>query len=261
MVTRQQNLRHFAPFPGVGPRIVRILQQSAFETLLVQSLRRTDDAWQQTHTGIDQGDSRRFSARQHEVTDRDLPPSPAPRSPARPTALETAPDDGEAAKPGQFLTRACVSGAPARGQVDQRFVLPFTGRSIDSCGQNVGPHHHARPAAEGAVVNRAVFITRKIATVSTVSSAHRPDSRPCRQRGTERGPGTSPETGSAPFAAQVFCGFSAIIQQANGRIGDQFSARQIDFRHGLAGKGNDHGLVGASGRTSKRRRRHGRGPR
>ena len=67
-----QHLRHGTPLPDLGSRVVGILQQVARETLLAQRHRRPDHAWEQADTGIDQGDRRRLTARQHDVAKRKL---------------------------------------------------------------------------------------------------------------------------------------------------------------------------------------------
>src|SRR3954451_19725725 len=77
VVPRNQDLRH-APLdpvrsgPRRRPRVVRILQQSVLETLLVARLGRAHHAGQQPYATVHHHHRRDLAAREHEVADRNL---------------------------------------------------------------------------------------------------------------------------------------------------------------------------------------------
>src|SRR5262245_57765648 len=74
VMARDQNLRH-APFgsvgpgPARGPRVVRILQQSVLETLLVRRHGLAHHTGQQPHAAIHHRHGRDLAARKHEIAD------------------------------------------------------------------------------------------------------------------------------------------------------------------------------------------------
>src|SRR5438105_5725244 len=72
MVARYEHLGHRVLPPNLRAGVLRILEQTAGETLFREGLGAADHARQQPHTGVDQRDGRRLAARQHEIAEAHL---------------------------------------------------------------------------------------------------------------------------------------------------------------------------------------------
>ncbi len=138
-----------------------IFEQSPGETLLLQRNVLAHDAGQEPDAGVDQRDRRRLAARKHEIAEAQLL-DPARLDHPLVDALETSAQQPHARTRCQFPHAPLLQRLPARAEQEKRTRRRRAGdRRVD----DIGPEHHARPAAEGRVVNGAVFIARESADV------------------------------------------------------------------------------------------------
>ncbi len=173
-MARDQTLRH-APFrsvgpgPARGPGVVRILQQSVLETLLVRRRRLAHHTGQQPHTAIHHRHGRDLAARKHEIADRDLLQRLG-LDDALVDALETPAHQHHARTLSQLPTARLTERRSAGRQQNLRH--PRQSDRLDRCRQHVGLHHHAGAAPEGCVVDRPVAVLGEPPDVDRVERPH-----------------------------------------------------------------------------------------
>ena len=176
VIARQQHVGNRAPLPFARPRVMGIFEQAALEALLLARFDLAHHAGDQPHAGVEHGERRDLAARQHVVADRHLD-QPAAGDDALVDALETRADDDEPRPRRPFARLALGERRAARAHDQPRPLVVGLKRRVEARRQNVGAHHHARPAARRRVVDRAVAAEPVLADVARLE---RP--KPARQR-------------------------------------------------------------------------------
>ena len=131
-----------------------------------------------------------------------------------------------------------VERPAARRQMDQR---PDAAGAGDRRVEHVGAHHHARPAAERRVVDRAVLVVARNCGCRPFRAAtgHRANALPASECAS--GPGSISGKIVSTVARQVMRGsrdffVARRVEQAGGRVDHDTPAGEIDDRHRGAGE-------------------------
>src|SRR3954452_804211 len=101
MIPRSQHFRDPAPFPFIRSGIMRIFEKPALEALFLSAGGRAHYPGKQPNASIEEGQSGRLAARQHEVADRDGTDRPRLEQPFV-DPLEPAAEDGNAGPRGEL---------------------------------------------------------------------------------------------------------------------------------------------------------------
>src|SRR6185437_504879 len=120
-----------------------------------------DNAGQQANDRIEQRDRRRLATREDEIAEAELFDLMR-LDHALVDAFEAAAEQPHARPFGQRSNARLSEARPARRKTnrwtDRRRLIK---RAID----HIGPHHHARPATERRVIDRAMTVLREIADI------------------------------------------------------------------------------------------------
>src|SRR3954469_20681776 len=101
MIPRSQHFRDPAPFPFTRSGIMRIFEKPALEALFLSAGGRAHYPGKQPNASIEEGQSGRLAARQHEVADRDWADGPSLEQPLV-YPLEPAAQDGDSGPGGEL---------------------------------------------------------------------------------------------------------------------------------------------------------------
>ncbi len=144
----------------LGPAVVRTVEQALLEAVLQVRLLVAQHAGHQARDGVQQGQRRQFPAGQHEVAQAQLDVHMAVDD-ALVQALVAAAQQRRAGAVGplahQRLVDAATSGCEQHDGACGHARIRARARHRDQRAlQRLGQHHHARAAAERAVVDAAV---------------------------------------------------------------------------------------------------------
>ncbi len=148
------------PAPGLGPRVVRPVEQPRTERVLRRRLLIAQHTGHEPRHRIDHNECRELTARQHVIADRDS--SSISRSTSRSSKPSYRP--ATSSSPGSAAMRRTSAAGAAGPAADSAMRLGPAGQAarsrLDGLRERLGLQHHARTAAVGPVVHGAVHIER-----------------------------------------------------------------------------------------------------
>ena len=167
MVARHQDVgrRHAAEL--ARPRVLRIVEQFAFERLEFRRLGATEDAGDQPHRGFEHDHGGEFAAGQHEVAERDLLPGES-LADAFVVAFVAAAQEQQPFSTAEFACFALVEGATAGTEQDLVEGAVGALQVFNGCKDRFRLQHHAGSAAERSIVDRPVRIQGVVPEVDEV---------------------------------------------------------------------------------------------
>ena len=177
VVTRAQNLGDVPVPKRRRTGVVRVLQESVGEGLVVAGLLVAHHAGDQAAYRFQDHHGRHLATVENVVADRQLTVHQVLGHPGVDTLVATA-QQAEARSRRQLPGQALVEAASPRTQQEQR--SGWLGR-LDAGEERLGHQHHARAAAEGCVVNRAMGVASLRAEVVCPHVEQPPGSGPAQQ--------------------------------------------------------------------------------
>ena len=169
VMPRHEHRRHHGAVVHLGPRVVRTVQQTVHERILLYGVRIAQRARQLPHHAIDQDHRRQLAAREHVVADADLVIHVALDQPLVHPFVATG-DQDEPAMRRERHHLAMIQHLALRRQIDHPGILsaaaslPLPG-GLDRSFERRGEHHHAGPAAKRPIVHGPVRIGREVPRV------------------------------------------------------------------------------------------------
>src|SRR5262245_45882370 len=148
-----------APYRRTG--VVGVVERAALERLALRGLLVAEHARDQAHDGLGDAQRRELAAREHEVAERDLVPRERVAQ-ALVEALVAAAQEEQALLTGEDPGRGLAEGRAVRGQQDLLVGAVLALAPLDAVRDRFGLQHHARAAAVGPVVYRAVAVAGEI---------------------------------------------------------------------------------------------------